>query len=98
MTVVKNVIVVPLVLAKGSMSVATSLQILLPTDRWMTPLGVALGATDLFSLWILALLIIGLATAYRFPRGRIAALVVTFYLLATGVGVGLSALFSGFMS
>jgi len=96
-TVVKSVIVVPLMLAKGSMSVATSLQILLPTEQWTTPLGVLLGATDLFSLWMLALLVIGLAAAYSFSRGKVAALVVTFYVLATGVSAGLALLFAGMM-
>ncbi len=96
-TVVKSVVVVPLMLAKGSMSVATSLQILLPSERWMSPVGVMLGATDIFSLWMLALVVIGLAAAYRFSRGKVAALVVAFYILATGVSAGLAALFAGFM-
>jgi len=96
-TVVKSVVVVPLMLAKGSMSVATSLQILLPGERWMSPVGVMLGATDIFSLWMLALVVIGLAAAYRFSRGKVAALVVAFYILATGVSAGLAALFAGFM-
>ncbi len=56
-----------------------------------------LGATDIFSLWMLALLVIGLAAAYRFARGKVAALVVTFYLLAIGVSAGLAALFANIM-
>lgn len=96
-TSVKNVIVVPLMVVKGSMSVATSLQILIPIESWTSPLGVILGATDIFSLWMLALLVIGLAAAYRFARGKVAALVVTFYLLAIGVSAGLAALFANIM-
>ncbi len=93
----KVLLTVPLMLAKGSAAVSTSLQILIPSDRWMTPLGAALGAVDLFSIWMIALVITGISIAYRFSRARAAILVISLYLLMVLVGIGLMAVFGSMM-
>jgi hypothetical protein len=74
------------------MAVSTSLQVLLPFDRWFTPLGAFLGMFDLFSIWMIVLLVIGLSTAYGFSRGKSAALVVTLYILMGAIGIALAAI------
>ena len=79
------------------MSVSTSLQVLIPFERWFTPLGAFLGMFDLFNIWMIVLLVIGLSTAYGFSRGKSAALVVTLYLLMSAVGIALSALSGSLM-
>ncbi len=89
----KTLLTVPLMLAKGSAAVSTSLQILIPQDRWMTPLGSALGAVDLFAIWMIFLLATGISIAYGFSRGKAATLVISLYVLMALVGVGLMAVF-----
>lgn len=94
----KTLLTVPLMLAKGSMAVSTSLQILIPSDQWMTPLGSALGAVDLFTIWTIVLIVIGISEAYRFTRVKSAALVVSLYMVMVVIGVALTALGRGLMS
>lgn len=89
----KTLLTVPLMLAKGSAAVSTSLQILIPSDQWMTPLGAALGAFDLFSIWMIFLLVTGISIAYRFSRAKAATLVISLYVMMALVGVGLMAVF-----
>lgn len=89
----KTLLTVPLMLAKGSAAVATSLQILIPQDQWMTPLGAALGAVDLFAIWMIFLLATGISIAYRFSRAKAATLVISLYVMMALVGVGLMAVF-----
>ena len=90
----KTLLTVPLMLAKGSVAVSTSLQILIPSDRWMTPLGAALGAVDLFSIWMIVLIVTGISIAYRFSRAKAATMVISFYVLMALAGVGLMAVFA----
>ena len=97
-TIPKMLLTAPLMLAKGSAAVSTSLQVLIPADRWMTPLGVALGAFDLFSIWMVVLIIIGISAAYRFSRAKSAAIVVSLYVFMVLVGVAFSALGRGLMA
>jgi Yip1 domain len=52
-----------------------------------------LQSVDVFSLWTIALLTIGLASAARLPRGRSAALVVTLWLLFVLGKAGVAAVF-----
>ena len=91
----KTLLTVPMMLAKGSAAVSTSLLILIPSDRWMTPLGAALGAVDLFSIWRIVLIVTGISIAYRFSRSKVATLVISLYVLMALAGVGLMAVFGG---
>jgi hypothetical protein len=93
----KAVLTVPLMLAKGSLYVATSLQVLLPPEQWRGPAGVLLaGVSDIFVLWMLALTSIGVAAAYRWRTAKAAALVIVLYVVWVLVSAGLAALFGGF--
>ncbi len=95
----KVLLLTPLILVKQSMSVSSSLAVLLPMDQWMTPLGVLLMQIDIFKIWGIALLITGLATLYRFSKGKVAALVLGFFSLWVVIQVVLaivaSSLFGG---
>ncbi len=90
----KALLVTPLILMKGSISVSTSLAVLIPMDRWMTPLGVLLQQADIFKLWGISLLITGLAVVYRFSKGKVAALVIGFFVCWVVVQVAVVMLFS----
>ncbi len=96
----KALLVTPLILMKGSMAVSTSLAVLLPVDRWMTPLGILLQQADIFKLWGISLLITGLAVVYRFSKSKVAALVIGLFIFWVIVQVGVvmlaSNLFAGF--
>ncbi len=78
----------PLQKAKGSLEVTFSPAVLAGTD------GVgryALAQLDLFDLWILALLIMGLARVGMISTARAAALVLPLWLVFTLVKIGLKA-------
>jgi hypothetical protein len=92
----KAVLTVPLMLAKQSMYVATSLQVLLPVEQWRRPAGLLLGGvSDVFTLWMVGLTILGVAAAYKWKTGRSAALVIALYLVWLLGSTGLAALFGG---
>ena len=52
-----------------------------------------LQSIDIFSLWCLALLVVGFAAAARIKRGAAAGVIVTLWLLVVAIGVGLKMLF-----
>ncbi|MFC1500387.1 Yip1 family protein [Candidatus Zixiibacteriota bacterium] len=87
----------PLILLKKSMSVSSSLAVLIPMDQWMTPLGVLLMQVDFFKIWGIVLLITGLATLYRFSKGKVAVLVVGFFSLWVVIQVVLAIVASSIM-
>ncbi len=95
-SVVQAVVTVPLMLAKGSMLVSTSLAVLLPPEQWARPMGVLVGGlTDLFTIWMVVLTVVGVSIVYRWNRGKAAGLVVGLYLFGLVVRIVLAALFSG---
>lgn len=52
-----------------------------------------LGSLDLFSLWCVALFVIGFAAAARIKRGPAAGVIVTLWLLAVAIGAAWKAMF-----
>ncbi len=94
----KVLLVTPLILMKQSMSVSTSLVVLIPADQWISPLGVLLMQVDIFKIWGIYLLILGLSVAYRFTKGKVAALVLGFFSLWVAVQVVLAVLLGNFIS
>jgi len=92
----KSVLTVPLMLAKDSMYVSTSLQVLLPVQEWMRPAGLLLGGvSDVFTLWMLGLTVLGVAAAYRWRTGKAAALVIALYVVWLLGSAGLAAFLGG---
>lgn len=97
--VVRAVLTVPLMLAKGSMLVSTSLAVLLPPEQWTRPLGILLGGlTDVFTIWMVVLTVMGVAAVYRWEKRKAAGLVVGLYLVGLALRMVLAVFFGGFGS
>jgi uncharacterized membrane protein (DUF106 family) len=85
----------PLILAKGSMYVATSLALVLPEADPSSPAWAALNAFDIFTIWILITMAIGMVALARVSPGksRGAAIgIFVFVLLLTSAGALLQSL------
>ena len=93
--VIGAIVRVPLVLAKGSIYVQTSLAAFLSEDQRGTFLYRLLSKFDLFTIWLVALLIIGFSVIYRFSRGKSAASVLTLWGIYIVLAVLLGGLFGG---
>ena len=71
---------------------ASNLGFLVPADS-SKPLHSLLSSFDVFSLWSLALFVIGFAAAARVKRGAAAGVIVTLWLVVVAIGVGWNAIF-----
>lgn len=101
--VIKSVLVTLFALRKDSIPFSERSSILVshlgflasPADNPV--LHSALTWVDVFNIWALVLLSIGLAVVARFSVRKVAIFMVIVYLIAMGIGVGLAALMSSFM-
>ncbi len=93
--VVSAVVRVPLIMAKGTFQVQTSLAAFLSEDQSKTALYRLLAKFDLFTIWMVILLIIGFGVIYRFPRSKSAASVLTLWGIYIVLSVVLGGLFRG---
>ncbi len=84
---VGNLIVLPMVLAKDSLAVGLNLGILAADRGLQDPLFVALSKVDLFIIWEIIVIGIGLAIIYGFPRNKGYKLSVLSMGLLTILGV-----------
>lgn len=82
----------PIVLAKGSIDVRTSLALLAPSVGIQTPLGVLLNSFDIFSIWALVAAVIGFAVLTGFNNRKSGYIVVGLWLLYVLILVGVTAL------
>jgi hypothetical protein len=82
----------PLMLLKKSSQVHTSLAALMPSGSEEGLLFKILTHTDLFVIWEIALISIGLAVIYRFATKKAAGLVIGWYLFYVVVAVAFSML------
>ena len=85
----REIVRTPLQYAKGSLDVYFGPAALAGHTR--TPGAQALGLLDFFDLWVLALLIVGLAEVGQVSRGRAAALVLPLWLALALLRFGLKA-------
>jgi len=67
---VGNLLVLPLVIAKKSVAVGLNLGVLVADRGLEDPLWVALSKVDLFIIWEIIVIGIGLSVLYRFPRNK----------------------------
>jgi hypothetical protein len=89
---VQQLIAAPLNYARESLSSPTNLTVFLPYLEEGTFLARALGLIDLFHLWWLAVLSIGLSVLYARPTAAIAGgLLAAYALIATGVAAMMGA-------
>ncbi len=91
------IIKIPLMLAKNSIHVYTSLAILFDTSESETILFKIANAVDIFALWRVALWAIGFSVVYKFSRGKSYAVVGAWYVIWIVISIALSSLFKGFM-
>lgn len=91
--VLAQLITMPLNYARGSMSSATNLSVLLPMVDETSFLGRLMGMIDLFIIWQLIVLSIGLAVLYKRRTQRIA---MTLFVVYAIIAVGLAAVLSSF--
>ncbi len=74
----------PLMVMKQTMDIRTSLAVLLPgSDTTSTIYAILNGFTDIFFVWQVIVLILGVAAIYNFARGKAATAV----LVPVGVGM-----------
>jgi len=85
----------PIVFAKGSIDVRTSLALLAPSTGIRTPLGVLLDSFDIFSIWAVVATVIGFAVLTGFNNKKSALIVVGLWLVYVLIHVGSTALMSG---
>jgi len=91
------IIKIPLMLAKNSIHVYTSLAILFDTSESETVLFKIANAVDIFALWRVALWAIGFSVVYKFTEGKSYAVIGAWYIIWVVVSIALSSLFQGFM-
>lgn len=84
----REIVRTPLQMSKGDLDVSFGPAMLTGTD---TVSGYALGLIDLFDLWILYLLVIGLAEVGPLSRGRAATLVVPLWIVFSLFKLGMRA-------
>ena len=85
----------PLMLWKNSPDIRTSLAIILPGSDTSSFLYHLLNsATDVFLVWQIVVLIMGIAIVYNFSKGKAAAVVLVPTVVGVGIGVTLATVFS----
>lgn len=85
----------PLMLVKKSSQIHTSLAALMPSGSEENLLFKILTHTDIFVIWEIWLISIGLAIVYKFSTKKTMGLVIGFYLFYVLIAVGFSALTKG---
>ncbi|MCI0330355.1 MAG: YIP1 family protein [candidate division Zixibacteria bacterium] len=84
--------------AKGSMQTALSLAAFFPPDQSETLAYRLINGLDIFSIWFVSVLIIGMATVYNFKTGKVAAWILPLWILwkfALAALAGLGAMVGG---
>jgi hypothetical protein len=93
--VLAAIIKTPLILATGSMAVATSLAVFMPPDSYTTFLYNFLAKFDVFSIWQVIVVSIGISVVYRFTMRRSLILVGSLWLVYVLISAGLGVLTQG---
>jgi hypothetical protein len=84
--------------AKGTLNTPLSLAALFPADQSETFAYRLINGFDIFSIWFIAVLVIGLATVYNFKTGKVAAWIIPLWILwkvASAALAGLGMMFGG---
>ncbi len=85
---VREIVRTPLQAARGSLEVHFSPAVITGTNNLG---GYALGLLDVFSIWILVLLVVGIASVGGISRGRAAGLVIPLWIASVIFRVGIKA-------
>ncbi len=89
----ESLIKLPLVLAKNSIHVYTSLAVFMDPSKYRTPLFMLLNAVDIFTIWRIALWTIGFGMIYNFSRGKALSGVLVLYALYLAGSIALATIF-----
>ena len=89
------IVKIPMVLAKNSIHVYTSLALLFDPKESDTVLFKIANAVDLFSIWRLALWAIGLGVIYKFSKEKSNYIVIGLYAIYVFAYIGISSIFGG---
>ncbi|HDL18077.1 MAG TPA: YIP1 family protein [Bacteroidetes bacterium] len=93
--IVGTIVRVPLVLAKGTMKVQTGLAAFLPQDMQGRFLYKLFAKFDIFTIWEIVLLIIGLSVIYKFSKGKSASGIIALWLIWIVISILLGNLIPG---
>jgi hypothetical protein len=85
---------IPLIISKGSMQVFTSLALLMDVSEAHTLLFKFLNIFDIFTIWEIVVVAIGIAVTYRFTKSKAYLAVLIPYSIYKAIAIGLSTLFS----
>ncbi len=91
----KAIVHIPLAFARDTANVQTSLAILLSPDAKDSFLYKVLGGFDIFTLWQVIVLSLGLAVMYNYTTKKSFTVVLILWVLLIVVGAGVSSLFGG---
>lgn len=87
----------PIMLSKQSIEASTSLSVLLSPDAKNTFLYKLLGHFEIFTIWEVVVMSIGLAVAYKFSTGKAAGIVIAWWVIWILISTAFSSLFGGMM-
>ncbi len=82
--------------AKGTLNTALSLAAFFPPDQSETFAYRLINGFDIFSIWFVSVLIIGLATVYNFKAGKVAAWILPLWILWKVIAAALAGFGMGF--
>jgi hypothetical protein len=85
----------PLIMAKGNMNVQTSLALLLSPDSQGSFLNSVLSSFDIFTIWQVILVSIGLGVMYKFSTKKAFVAVLVLWVIWIGLKSGLGSAFGG---
>jgi hypothetical protein len=92
-----QIVRLPLVLAKGSINVRTSVAAFTPSVAIESPLGTLLNSLDVFSIWMLVAVCVGFATLAGINIKKSSMIVVALWAAGIAVLVGFAVLRSNIM-
>jgi len=85
----------PLILSKGTMNIQTSPAVLLSEEIKESFIYRLLAKFDIFTIWQIALISVGLGVIYKFTTKKAATMVVSFWILWILISLALVSLFRG---
>lgn len=97
-TILGAILKTPLILAKNSADVQTSLALLMPEGDFTKIRYLLLAFIDIFAIWQIILIALGLTVLYRFFKGKAFTAAIISWLVIVFLGIGLSVMgmsFSG---
>jgi hypothetical protein len=89
-TILGAILKTPLILAKNSADVQTSLALLMPEGDFTKIRYLLLAFIDVFAIWQIILIALGMTVLYRFSKGKAFTATIISWLIVVLLGIGLS--------